>query len=389
MDAPGGPGAARAPDVGQGRHHAVCGAVRQPPLKEIMLNVLQWIVSLLLFRRRDRIRCGMAYRNAQARLRRGDRAGAERLFEAALACGVTDARPYVQYAIALIDGGETARAVDLLDNAAEVEPDNPVPQLYLGIALSEAGRQKEAMAELERAVQRAPGNLLARSALSLARMRTGNARDAARELLAQGIADSLDMRTRLLIETERRLSQGAVGLPDQLLPLQAKDDDPPAEVPANIGGARCFKLATRAMQHGRYNNARALLHAAIDRGADSDELRLHLAGVELGVGKHTEAADKLLEIPETSTVRGPALFYAAVARYLAGEPEVALELLDKAEATHSVYEFQEIICYYRGRCLLATGADDRCAREVLANALDADWTLLPRRLAMLAEIPAS
>ena len=85
-----------------------------------MLNVLQWIISLLLFRRRDRIRCGMAYRNAQARLRRGDRAGAERLFEAALSCGVTDARPYVQYAIALIDGGETARAVDLLDNAAEV-----------------------------------------------------------------------------------------------------------------------------------------------------------------------------------------------------------------------------------------------------------------------------
>ena len=353
-----------------------------------MLNVLQWIVSLLLFRRRDRIRCGMAYRNAQARLRRGDRAGAERLFEAALACGVTDARPYVQYAIALIDGGETARAVDLLDNAAEVEPDNPVPQLYLGIALSEAGRQKEAMAELERAVQRAPANLLARSALSLARMRTGNARDAARELLAQGIADSLDMRIRLLIETERRLGgQVAVGLPDQLLPPQAKDDDTPAEVPANIGGARCFKLATRAMQHGRYNNARALLHAAIDRGADSDELRLHLAGVELAVGNHTEAADKLLEIPETSTVRGPALFYAAVARYLAGEPETALELLDKAEATRSVYEFQEIICYYRGLCLLATEADDRRAREALASALDADWTLLPRRLAVLAENP--
>jgi len=350
-----------------------------------MLNLLQWLISLLLFRRRDRIRCGMALRRAQVKLRRGDRREAERLFETALSYGVTDSRPYVQYAIALLDTGDTSRAIDLLDSATEVEPHNPVPEIYLGIALSDAGRHDEAMAELRRAADRAPGNLLACSALALARIRSGHVREGTLELLANGVADDLGMRTRLLIEVERRLSSSGVpSLPDQLLPPHAKNDDLPTDVPSTLSAAKCFRRAVQAMQHGRYIRARSLLQAAVDRGADGDELRLYLAGIPLGLGNYAEAADKLMQIPEASTVRGPALFYAAVARYLAGDPKGALELLDKARAAGNVYDFEEIISYYRGLCLLATDGE-AAARDALADALDGDWTLLPRRLAALAE----
>ncbi len=105
-----------------------------------------------------------------------------------------------------------------------------------------------------------------------------------------------------------------------------------------------------------------------------------VAPFERGLGRRKEAAERFSAMPKASVLRGAALFYAGLARYLNDEPRAALELLDQADDAGNVYDFEELIHYYRGLCLLFARGDEIAARGELLPALDIDWTLLPRRL---------
>lgn len=349
-----------------------------------MLNLLLWPASIVLFWRRDQIRCGIAMRKAQRMLKKDPKA-AEELYEHALSFGLTDSRPYVQYASALLGRGEAERAAELLHSAVEVDPESPVPQIFLGLALSDVGRQDEARSALQQACEKAPENLLAKSALSLVEARSGNVAGAANDLLDGAIADNLDLRARLLVVTERHLrGERAAAMLSELLPPPASESED-VQVEARAGGRQCFKDAARAMAKGEYRRARALLEAAIERKHDNDETRLYLGGTYIGLGEYREAARRFLIIPESSPIRGAALFYAGVAKYLAGEPQAALELFDQAVEAGNVHDVEELLSYYRGVSMLAAGRDEIVARREFIVALDIDWTLLPRRLADVAE----
>ena len=310
---------------------------------------------------------------------------AEELYEHALAFGITDSRPYVQYALALLGRGEAERAAELLHSAVEVDPESPVPLIFLGLALSDVGRQDEARSALQRAREKAPDNLLAKSALSLVEARSGNVAAAANDLLDGAIADNLDLRARLLVVAERHLrGENATGMLSELLPPPAIESEE-AQVAPRAGGRRCFRDGARAMARGEYRRARALLEAAIERKHDDDETRLYLGGTYIGLGEHREAARRFLAIPKSSPIRGAALFYAGVAKCLAGEPQAALDLLDQAVEAGKVHDVEDLLSYYRGVSMLAAGRDEIATRREFLRALDVDWTLLPKRLADVAE----
>jgi len=343
-----------------------------------MIERLLWPFIAALPSGRGRIRSGLALRLAQKHGRRGRPERADQLFEQALSYGLTDSRPYVQYALALLERGEASRAEELLSDAAEVEPASPVPLVFLGLAHLDAGKPADAHAVLQRAARCAPGNLLPSTCLALVAMRVGKPGQAARQLLQQGIADNLPVRARLLAEVEKHLcSRGCRPDLENVLPRAA--DEPDAPRPAKLSPRAAVRKAEAAMRRGRYKTALALLDSAAGEGRAGDELHLFLAGAHMGLGNWQEAAARLASIPPDGPLGGPALFYAGVCNCLLGRPREARELLDKAAATGKTFDFEEVIHYYHGLCLLAEG-QELPARQDLELALDADWGLLTRRL---------
>ncbi|HUS58691.1 MAG TPA: tetratricopeptide repeat protein [Planctomycetota bacterium] len=350
-----------------------------------MLDFLLLLVSHVVPWRRDRLRCTAVLRRAQRAWRRQRFPESEALFEQSLSLGLTDSRPSVQYAWALLDQGDAPRAVELLEGAVEMEPENPVPLIMLGLAQSDAGRQAEACETLRAACGRAPLNLLAATSLALAHLRAGQ--PAAANSLLGAVADNLAVRARLLVELEKPLQHRNAPPHEDLLPPPSEDAHQP-EIDPKAGGRRCFNQAVKAFHKGKYKTAAALLNAAVSRNFNSDEARLYLAGTELGLGNHEPAAKLLAEMPPNSMLRGPALFYSGLARYLNNEPQAARELLDKAANAGGVHDFDEFIHYYRGLCFLADG-NELAARREFEPALDVNCSLLSRRLSAAAGFSAA
>ena len=326
---------------------------------------------------------GLALRRAQKAWRRGDHRQAEELFEYALSFGVTDSRPYVQYASALLEQGWVDRATELLANAVEVEPGNPVPFVFLGLAHSDSGRQVEACAALQEAAKLAPGNLLPKSCLALVRMRSGQARQAAAGLLKEGVADNPRVRGRIMVEAEKSLRRRTRPPLFQNLIPAAVDEQEHAAPDAGWSGRRSFREGLRAFREGRFRAARACFDAAREQKFNADEATLYSAGARLGLGDYAGSADVLLAIPGKGTIRGVALFYAAVARCCTGDYPAARDLIDRAVESGNVHDLEEYISYYRGLCLLDAG-DELAARRAFADAAEIDPALLVQRLSEAA-----
>lgn len=348
-----------------------------------MLDLILHARSVLLPFGRDGASAGLALRRAQKAWRKGSHQRAEELFEQALSFGVTDSRPYVQYASALLEQGWVDRATELLSNAVEVDPANPVPFIFLGLAHSDSGRQVEACSVLQEAAKLAPGNLLPKSCLALVRMRTCQVRQAAADLLKDGVADNPRVRGRLLVEVERHLRrQGRPPLFRNLIP--AADDEPEPVAPDTAwSGRRCFREGLRAFRDGRFRMAQACFDAAHEHKFNADEAMLYSAGARLGLGDYAGSADLLLAITGNGPAHGVALFYAAVARCCTGDYAAARLLVDEASEAANVQDLEEYVMYYRGLCLLDAG-DEIAARRAFADAAEIDPALLMQRLAEVA-----
>jgi tetratricopeptide (TPR) repeat protein len=122
-----------------------------------------------------------AYRNlANVLLRRGRVAQAVGVFEQAFARGIADAdRAAVELALALVERGERARAVDLLAPLAAKRPQSYALHVNLGTLLADGGRFADALAAYRRACELEPGNALAWRNRGLAALQLGRRDEAA------------------------------------------------------------------------------------------------------------------------------------------------------------------------------------------------------------------
>jgi choline-sulfatase len=119
-------------------------------------------------------------RNPQANLRLGyvllesSRCDAAvRYFETAIRSGVAGAEAHLGLAACETALRRPADAVRVLNDAARLEPDNPVVQANLGIVLSDSGQPLQAIAPLERALAIDPDLHQARFNLAIAFARAG------------------------------------------------------------------------------------------------------------------------------------------------------------------------------------------------------------------------
>jgi len=232
-------------------------------------------------RQASRMYRGILVRRAQKLHLRGETTQAVKDFERALAIADGDCRAHVQYAIAMLDTGNAAKAVELLDAAKYIEPGNPVPRIFLGLALSDAGRNAEACEALSQACAMADSNLLPKTCLALARIRDGQFSVAAAQLKQEGIADNIAVRARILTEVESILHQRAdQRLLDYLLPARSKSEEEqkPAAPNDSESPRRCYKRGRQAFDKGRFAEAQMLFEGARDRGCEEADLPLYLGG---------------------------------------------------------------------------------------------------------------
>jgi len=112
---------------------------------------------------------------------------------AAMAAALPSADPYLGLASCYAAAGRPDAAMDLLRQADQVEPENPVVAANLGLLALDLGRAAEAVRDLTRAVDRDPDLHQARFGLARALARLGRraeAADQARELLRRLPADA-------------------------------------------------------------------------------------------------------------------------------------------------------------------------------------------------------
>jgi Flp pilus assembly protein TadD len=93
----------------------------------------------------------------------------------------------VGYAVELLQRGDYAAAVPLLESLLATDPDDTVALYNLGMAYSDKGRLVEAKEHLERLARLEPGNANAIVALGVAQARSGD-RETAEETLRRGLA---------------------------------------------------------------------------------------------------------------------------------------------------------------------------------------------------------
>lgn len=128
--------------------------------------------------------------NPQAEMRlgyvlfdRGDCGGAAPLFRAAIAAKMPSADPHLGLAGCLAGARDFAGAGTVLDEAAVVEPGNPVVLANQGIVRSDGGHPAEAIEPLRQAIAIDPDFHQARFSLAIAYARAGDRPSAEREAL--------------------------------------------------------------------------------------------------------------------------------------------------------------------------------------------------------------
>ncbi len=122
-----------------------------------------------------------ALRLGYARVARGDCPGAVPQFRTAIAAGMPTADAHLGLAGCLVGLQRLAEATRVLEDAAEVEPGNPVVMANQGLVRSDGGRPAEAVPFFRRALALDPDLHQARFGLAIALARSGDREGASRE----------------------------------------------------------------------------------------------------------------------------------------------------------------------------------------------------------------
>ncbi|HVS12381.1 MAG TPA: tetratricopeptide repeat protein [Thermoanaerobaculia bacterium] len=261
------------------------------------------------------------------------------------------ARACFNLAVPLLQGGRPARAVPLLEQAAELRPDFPDLTRTLGIAYYNSQRWAEAAETLEQARAQQPDDDLLRRMLALSRLELEEyARTV--ELLEQDPALGSDPALLYafglaLVRSDR--TQRAQSIFAQLL-AEHRDW---AELHVLIGQAH--------LQEGDWEAAVRSLERALELRADVPDAHGSLGLVHLRRGELAAAEEELRAELTTHPDDVRATFHLATVLHLSGDLEEAEALLRRLLSRHRDHANGR---YLLGKILLERGAVEAAVAQL-------------------------
>ena len=222
---------------------------------------------------------------------------------------------------ALIKRNQFLEALDVLEHAARIAPDDPQVYTLLGRAFLIENRIGEAIEQLERSVRLNPENAETHTQLGLSRLIAGDARAATDELTQALALDPMATdagRLLALIHLRRGEFRDSITVAET---LAARDRQ--SAFPYNVIGAARFGL-------GEIDAARAAFDRALLLRPGYTQASYNLARVELSVGNVPRAQEVFLDVlsrdeNDTGAMRGMADVAIAENQF-----ELAIQWLQRA-----------------------------------------------------------
>lgn len=265
------------------------------------------------------------------------------------------ARAYVNLGVMHAQAQRFARAGELFERAAEVDPDFPHVQYSLGVAYFNAQQHQKAVAPLERALAADPGNADMQRMLALALLNSEQYERAASFLAADPRRESdpslLYAYGVALIRSDRAAEAEAVF--ERL--LAAHGATPQLRV----------VLGQAHAQQGDYDGAIAELQGALKLKPDVAEANATLGLIYLRQGKLPEARAALRAELQAHPGDVKAAHTLATVLDLEGEQQAAMGVLRSVLAARPDFADAR---YLLGKILLARGVADEAAEQLEAAA---------------------
>ncbi|MDH3545738.1 MAG: PEP-CTERM system TPR-repeat protein PrsT [Gammaproteobacteria bacterium] len=251
-----------------------------------------------------------------AESRRGDAGSAADIAEELVAAYPDDPRVLTAIAVHFQLNGETGRARQLFERAAEFNTDDATARLFVAASLVQEGRQDEAELLLRQTILQQPENAQALAALAQLLARRG-VFDEAAELFSRAAEHSTSVIPRLAL-VQMRLREGDVTEAKRQLDTAAVTAPDKPEVIALSG---IVALAER-----RTDDAVALLERAAQLLPDHLGVTLALARARLANGQAAAARDALLRVLELAPGSFPIRLVLGDAELRSGNAERALSV---------------------------------------------------------------
>jgi tetratricopeptide (TPR) repeat protein len=184
-------------------------------------------------------------------------------------------------AIVLVENGEVAAALPLLERVTESDPQIPMAQLQLGVARCRLRQHARAIPALRKAITMQPDAMNAHYEMGLALFETGDLKTAAGhfEIVVQRMPKFADARFSLG-SVYARIDR----VPEALRELRAALDLEPHHYRANLLTGRILDL------QGKSGEALPFLEGAVEANAASAEARTFLADAYERLGRTADAA---------------------------------------------------------------------------------------------------
>ena len=248
--------------------------------------------------------------------RRGDAGSSADIAEELVADYPDDPRVLTAVAVHYQLNGETGRARELFEHAAEFDTDDATARLFVAASLVQEGRQDEAELLLRQTILQQPENAQAIAGLAQLLANRG-AFDEAAELFSRAAEHTTSVIPRLAL-VQMRLRQGNV--------TEAKRQLDTAAVAAP-GNPEVIALSgIVALAEGRTDDAVALLERAAPLLPDRLGVTLALARARLANGEAVAARDTLLRVLELAPGSFPIRLALGDAELQSGNAEGALSV---------------------------------------------------------------
>jgi len=299
---------------------------------------------------------------------------------------------YVHLAVALADSGLARDALEALDEAMALAPDDPLCGSIRAVILADENRIEDAELAASICLESFSTNPMVVASNLYVGLAKGDTVACLRTLAESPICDNGFFRSRILFKIEKIVQKcegslsseeannhrstlnvednvRAAGLGDKVSRwLRGKSPKQRAEM--------AFRRGSRLFESGRNEEAVVLLEEAVSADPDMEKARLYL-GCALFEAEEYERACSLLQ-PLASEDEGMAAFYYGASLCKTGRFAEALEVLDIVAAGQSSFDFQEWLHYFRALALIGTGERAEAIRELVAVS-EFSWTFLQER----------